>query len=181
MKEAIFFWSQTETSTHYACSIRICHIMHDMVDECDVVFWGCLYNSSCSSVGRLVDGYVSRHIAGKSYRQMVHWLMNYSVTWSMEGSGAQLMRSPFFWSVDYQGSAMTLFNGKHALQNLHELISALQTQTPSTVQGSNIRSKVVTFDGVRVLLYEPIDRKGQTSVAGLVYFHGGGYVLGSPG
>ena len=76
---------------------------------------------------------------------------------------------------------MNLFNSKPALQNLNDLALALQPQPPSTIEGSNIRSKVVTFDGVRVLLYEPINMKGRELVAGLMFYHGGGYMIGSPG
>ncbi|XP_022107593.1 arylacetamide deacetylase-like [Acanthaster planci] len=77
------------------------------------------------------------------------------------------------------GSVMGFFNGKTDVENMQKLITSLP-QPPSTVEGSNIRSRVVTFDGVRVRLYEPVDRKGGAPVAGLVFYHGGGYLLGSP-
>nr|XP_054770759.1 arylacetamide deacetylase-like [Lytechinus pictus] len=51
--------------------------------------------------------------------------------------------------------------------------------SPSEVKGSNIRSKVTTFDGVRVRLYELVKKKEFLQPA-LIYIHGGGYALGSP-
>ncbi|XP_038050156.1 neutral cholesterol ester hydrolase 1-like [Patiria miniata] len=79
----------------------------------------------------------------------------------------------------FVGSVIGLFNGKNSLQNMQEL-SAFLPRPPFDVEGSNIRSEVVTFDGVRVLLYEPINRKGRGAVGGLMFYHGGGYMLGSP-
>ncbi|XP_071505768.1 arylacetamide deacetylase-like [Diadema antillarum] len=49
---------------------------------------------------------------------------------------------------------------------------------PSEVPGSNIRSKVTDFDGVRVRVYETIV-KGKSSLPGLIFIHGGGFALGS--
>ncbi|XP_071505769.1 arylacetamide deacetylase-like [Diadema antillarum] len=49
---------------------------------------------------------------------------------------------------------------------------------PFEVPGSNIRSKVTNFDGVRVRVYETIKR-GKESLPGMIYIHGGGYALGS--
>ncbi|XP_033106316.1 arylacetamide deacetylase-like [Anneissia japonica] len=54
----------------------------------------------------------------------------------------------------------------------------LRPATPSEIPGSNIRSRVTTFDGIKVRLYEPIKKQQGLSPA-LVFIHGGGFVIGS--
>nr|XP_054770902.1 neutral cholesterol ester hydrolase 1-like [Lytechinus pictus] len=44
------------------------------------------------------------------------------------------------------------------------------------IPGSNIGSKVMNFDGVRVRVYEPIERKEEATPA-MVFMHGGGLAL----
>ncbi|XP_030837413.1 neutral cholesterol ester hydrolase 1 [Strongylocentrotus purpuratus] len=70
--------------------------------------------------------------------------------------------------------------------NPHAYIQALRSirdltnqPSPSEIKGSNIRSKVTTFDGVRVRLYEPIKKEDSLQPA-LIFIHGGGNALGSP-
>ncbi|XP_072174222.1 arylacetamide deacetylase-like [Diadema setosum] len=48
------------------------------------------------------------------------------------------------------------------------------------VRGSNIRSRVAYFDGVRVRVYEPIKRNSGGLQPAFVFIHGGGMVMGSP-
>lgn len=72
--------------------------------------------------------------------------------------------------------------------NPHAYIQALRSirgltnqPSPSEIKGSNIRSKVTTFDEVRVRLYEPIIKKDDSLQPALIFIHGGGNALGSPG
>ncbi|XP_072180653.1 neutral cholesterol ester hydrolase 1-like [Diadema setosum] len=46
------------------------------------------------------------------------------------------------------------------------------------VPGSNIRSEVMSFDGVKVRVYEPIKRK-EAEVPAMIFMHGGGLALAS--
>ncbi|XP_071494660.1 neutral cholesterol ester hydrolase 1-like [Diadema antillarum] len=46
------------------------------------------------------------------------------------------------------------------------------------VPGSNVSARYTDFAGVQVLLYEPL-RSSDEILPGFVYFHGGGYALGS--
>ncbi|XP_072180637.1 neutral cholesterol ester hydrolase 1-like [Diadema setosum] len=48
----------------------------------------------------------------------------------------------------------------------------------SQVRGSNVTARYTEFDGVKVLLYEPL-RHGSEALPGFVFFHGGGYIIGS--
>ena len=53
-------------------------------------------------------------------------------------------------------------------------MSAPEQQVP----GSNLTTRYADFDGVRVLIYEPLYR-GEDPIPGFVYCHGGGYAYGS--
>ncbi|XP_071494661.1 neutral cholesterol ester hydrolase 1-like [Diadema antillarum] len=46
------------------------------------------------------------------------------------------------------------------------------------VRGSNVSARYTEFDGIRVLLYEPVIR-GKDPASALIFLHGGGYTLGS--
>ena len=52
---------------------------------------------------------------------------------------------------------------------------------PEEVPGSNIRSRVTSFDGIRVRVYEPIERGDKGDLPAFLYFHSGGMVVGSIG
>ncbi|XP_041482300.1 arylacetamide deacetylase-like [Lytechinus variegatus] len=65
------------------------------------------------------------------------------------------------------------------IQASRYILALTNVPSPSEVKGSNIRSKVTTFDGVRVRLYELIKKKEFLQPA-LIYIHGGGYVFNSP-
>lgn len=46
------------------------------------------------------------------------------------------------------------------------------------VLGSNLTARYAHFDGIRVLIYEPVHRSNAL-IPAVVFFHGGGYALGS--
>ncbi|PIK51487.1 putative arylacetamide deacetylase [Apostichopus japonicus] len=47
-----------------------------------------------------------------------------------------------------------------------------------TKTGSNFKARVTYFDGVKVRLYEPIE-KSSSLLPGFIYYHGGGFCIGS--
>lgn len=49
-----------------------------------------------------------------------------------------------------------------------------------TKTGSNFKARVTYFDGVKVRLYEPIE-KSSSLLPGFIYYHGGGFCIGSTG
>ncbi|XP_038051225.1 arylacetamide deacetylase-like isoform X2 [Patiria miniata] len=76
--------------------------------------------------------------------------------------------------------AASLFTSLHSIQifrSFVDLAALMRTPHPE-VQGSNIRSSVTTFDGVKVRLYELITRKAGLGPA-IVFMHGGAFVIGS--
>ncbi|XP_041483549.1 carboxylesterase NlhH-like [Lytechinus variegatus] len=67
--------------------------------------------------------------------------------------------------------------------NLHvrAMRSIIEIGLPDPSQqafGSNLTTRYTNFDGIRVLVYEPVYRP-DSPIPALVYFHGGGYALGS--
>ncbi|XP_011664995.2 neutral cholesterol ester hydrolase 1 [Strongylocentrotus purpuratus] len=50
---------------------------------------------------------------------------------------------------------------------------------PEEVPGSNIRSRVTSFDGIRVRVYEPNKKDGEGDLPAFLYFHGGGLAVGN--
>ena len=66
------------------------------------------------------------------------------------------------------------------IQSLRSLRALATFVSPSEVKGSNIRSMVTTFDGVRVRLYEPIKKEEGLQPA-VIFIHGGGMTFGSAG
>ncbi|XP_071496535.1 neutral cholesterol ester hydrolase 1-like [Diadema antillarum] len=58
------------------------------------------------------------------------------------------------------------------------IYESTEARPKETRKGSNIRSRVTDFDGVRVRLYEPIRKKNGLQ-PGILFFHGGGMVYGS--
>nr|XP_054771435.1 arylacetamide deacetylase-like [Lytechinus pictus] len=59
------------------------------------------------------------------------------------------------------------------------IIENIEPKPLENVKGSNIRSRVTYFDGVKVRVYEPIRRK-EGLQPGVIFIHGGGMVTGSP-
>nr|XP_054775316.1 neutral cholesterol ester hydrolase 1-like [Lytechinus pictus] len=67
--------------------------------------------------------------------------------------------------------------------NLHvrAMRSIIEIGLPDPSQqaiGSNLTARYTNFDGIRVIVYEPVHRP-DSPIPALVYFHGGGYALGS--
>ena len=52
---------------------------------------------------------------------------------------------------------------------------------PHTKEGSNIMSTITAIAGVKVRLYQHIESRTQTDGPALIFIHGGGFFLGSPG
>nr|XP_054771264.1 arylacetamide deacetylase-like [Lytechinus pictus] len=59
------------------------------------------------------------------------------------------------------------------------IAKGLFADPPEEVPGSNIRSRMTSFDGIKVRVYEPIKRDGEGEMPAFLYFHGGGLVVGS--
>ncbi|XP_078699821.1 arylacetamide deacetylase-like [Branchiostoma floridae x Branchiostoma belcheri] len=51
--------------------------------------------------------------------------------------------------------------------------------TKTTVPGALLKVTETTFDGVKVMVLEPLTAQKQSTVPGLLFFHGGGFCLGS--
>lgn len=69
-------------------------------------------------------------------------------------------------------------------EELVEAFSLLETfvgDPPEEVPGSNIRSRVTSFDGIRVRVYEPIKKDGEGDLPAFLYCHGGGLAVGDIG
>ncbi|KAI8498693.1 hypothetical protein Bbelb_238950 [Branchiostoma belcheri] len=52
-------------------------------------------------------------------------------------------------------------------------------RTKTTIPGSLLKVTETTFDGVKVMVMEPLTAQKQSTFPGLLFFHGGGYCLGS--
>ncbi|XP_071949793.1 arylacetamide deacetylase-like [Antedon mediterranea] len=74
--------------------------------------------------------------------------------------------------------AIAYFDDGDYLKQYRNIRHWLKPVTPSDMPGSNIRSRVTTFDGIRIRLYEPI-RKPKVLQPALIYIHGGGLIFGS--
>lgn len=62
---------------------------------------------------------------------------------------------------------------------LYRNVMQLMTGNPALEEpGSNFKARVTQFDGVKVRVYEPI-QKPESLLTGFVYFHGGGFSFGS--
>lgn len=61
---------------------------------------------------------------------------------------------------------------------LRTLIEIGLPEPDDQVLGSNLTARYAHFDGIRVLIYEPVHRPNEL-IPAVVYFHGGGYALGS--
>ncbi|XP_071797977.1 neutral cholesterol ester hydrolase 1-like [Asterias amurensis] len=75
-------------------------------------------------------------------------------------------------------SVISLFTSSHYIIPFRSLIENALPKCQREVPGSNIRSSVTTFGGVKVRLYEPIEKQPGLGPA-LVFIHGGAFVLGS--
>ncbi|XP_072027042.1 neutral cholesterol ester hydrolase 1-like [Amphiura filiformis] len=71
---------------------------------------------------------------------------------------------------------LSIVNGQSYWVNLRQVIDSAAPDIPKT--SGNIKITQTEFDGVKVLLYEPIKRGPHLS-RGLIYIHGGGFVIGS--
>lgn len=49
-----------------------------------------------------------------------------------------------------------------------------------TKEGSKFKARVTYFDGVKVRIYEPIEKSPEL-LPGFIYLHGGGFCIGSTG
>ncbi|XP_072180635.1 neutral cholesterol ester hydrolase 1-like [Diadema setosum] len=64
---------------------------------------------------------------------------------------------------------------------MKEMMNSMLNNTPEPpeeVPGSNIRSRLTSFGGVKVRVYEPKNRDPEATLPALVYLHGGGLVTG---
>ena len=66
-----------------------------------------------------------------------------------------------------------------ALRSTLEMFSSFGV--PHTTEGSNIMSVITAIAGVKVRLYQPIELRTQADGPALIFIHGGGFFLGSPG
>ncbi|XP_071494632.1 arylacetamide deacetylase-like [Diadema antillarum] len=70
-------------------------------------------------------------------------------------------------------------NAFEEAREFFRIMSTLVQQPPSEVPGSNIRSRLDTFGGVRVRVYEPKVRGREEPLPAFIFFHGGGLAMGS--